>query len=88
MMALLRSFPSVRRLEDELDRTRRTLDSACRYIDQLEGLKRDQSERIQQLESEVKKEQDRAAEAFVSCARLSCENDSLRRRLNKTGGER
>lgn len=54
MKALLRRFKYIRDLEDELDRTRRTLASASRYVGQLEGLRAHQEERIGALEAENK----------------------------------
>ena len=54
MKALLRKFKYVRDLEDELARTRKTLASASRYVDQLENLKKHQEERIGALEAENK----------------------------------
>jgi DNA repair exonuclease SbcCD ATPase subunit len=85
MKRILRRFKYVRDLEEELEQEKRALESACRYMDQLEAFKKDQFERMHRIEEELKGEQDRAVKALESCARLTRENDSLRRRLNKTG---
>ena len=52
MKHILRCFSFVRKPEDELARTRRTLESACRYVEQLEAVKKNQAERIQALTEE------------------------------------
>lgn len=89
LKAILRLFPYVRELEDELGRERLALESASRYVDLLEALKDSQGERIVSLEAALRKEEDRAATAFASCARLTVENESLRRRISKeTGGKK
>jgi len=67
-VALVRHVPFVRELEAELGRVSRAFESAGRYVNQLEAIKRLQEERIAGLEGDVRN--------------LSAENARLRGQLS------